>query len=91
MRGAGHIHGVIWLDMDKRFPNGIDEKEVKAAEEKTDRLNEKELEFLNTLPETDPYDGYVEEAVNRSHNNGGFYKRHYYRNTPRSNNTPSFH
>lgn len=67
------------------------DKEVKIAEEKTDRLNEKELEFLSKLPETDPYDGYVEEAVNGRHHNGGFYKRNYYRNAPRSSNAPSFH
>ena len=31
MRGAGHIHGVIWIDLNKPLPNGIDNKAVQSA------------------------------------------------------------
>ena len=57
------------------------EKEVKNAEEKAEKLNEKECEHMCHLPETDSYSGYVESATKRSHPNGGFYKRTYYNNS----------
>ena len=57
------------------------EKEVKNAEEKAEKLNEKECEYMCHLPETDSYSGYVKSATTQSHPNGGFYKKTYYRNS----------
>ena len=53
-------------------------QEVSVAEEKAEKLNEKELDFLGKLPETDPYNGFVQAATNSRNHNGGFYKRNFY-------------
>ena len=30
-RGAGHIHGVLWVDFDRKLPNNLDNNIIKSA------------------------------------------------------------
>ena len=55
------------------------EKEVTQSENKAMEMNTNELEFMVNMPESDPYEGYVESVGNQRFNNRGFYKRDFYR------------
>ena len=55
-RGAGHIHGVLWIDFDKELPNDLDNKVIKAAFNKfrhNDDLSAEEesevIKFIDTF------------------------------------------
>lgn len=52
-RGAGHIHGVIWVDLDKPLPNVIENKAVKSAFDKFKKqqllTNEEEVNVIKFI------------------------------------------
>ena len=52
-RGAGHIHGVIWLDLEKSLPNGVNNLLLKSAFDKfkkEDKLSvEEESNVVNFI------------------------------------------
>lgn len=52
-RGAGHIHGVLWIDFEKKLPNGLDNKIIKDAFNKfrhDDNLSaEEEMEVIKFI------------------------------------------
>ena len=60
-------------------------KETKAAENKAAELNINELQFMLDLPTSDPYEGFKESVNNERPNNRGWYKKDYYRNKSRHN------
>ena len=60
--------------------------EVTTAEQKGESLNDKELDFMCKLPETDSYSGYVQSVTHTSRRQGGFYKKRYYSRNSRNSN-----
>ena len=63
------------------------EKEITQSENKAMEMNTNELEFMVNMPESDPYEGYVESVGNQRFNNRGFYKRDFYRSRQDSRGT----
>ena len=62
-------------------------EEVRSAENKAQVMNQKELEFIYNLPNTDPYSGFIASASDHRPNNRGFYKKDFYRGgRPRNTN-----